>query len=186
MDNGCIISVDYLSNNNYALRKHISLTNIMAKIGRPKVPKREAKSVLLGARFSTKEIKSVERAMTESGRDKSKWLREAVNEKMERQRIDDFIRRLSQDLFAAEPSGFEAKLIKDNQTISTGKFFLDAEPVGLGHYLPTCENNADIHPWRGAKLTLWGINEPLTVKEITKCQSSQCPFYHIWFDVVPE
>jgi len=45
------------------------------KIGRPKVLKRNAKAVLIGARFSPPEAKQVEKAADLSGQDKSKWIR---------------------------------------------------------------------------------------------------------------
>lgn len=45
------------------------------KIGRPKVPKREAKAVLIGARFSPPEARAVENAVQQSSLDKSKWIR---------------------------------------------------------------------------------------------------------------
>ena len=45
------------------------------KMGRPKVPKRAAKAVLIGARFSPPEAKQVEKAANQSGQDKSKWIR---------------------------------------------------------------------------------------------------------------
>lgn len=45
------------------------------KIGRPKVPKREAKAVLIGARFSPPEARAVENAVQKSSLDKSKWIR---------------------------------------------------------------------------------------------------------------
>jgi hypothetical protein len=48
------------------------------KIGRPPVPKQEAKSVLVGAQLSPPEAKEAEKAASSSGLDKSKWLRGAI------------------------------------------------------------------------------------------------------------
>src|SRR5260221_10122873 len=49
------------------------------KIGRPPVPKQEAKSVLVGAQLSPPKAKEAESAATKSGLDKSKWLRGAID-----------------------------------------------------------------------------------------------------------
>jgi hypothetical protein len=48
------------------------------KVGRPPVPKQEAKSVLVGAQLSPPEAKEAEKAASASGLDKSKWLRGAI------------------------------------------------------------------------------------------------------------
>lgn len=47
-------------------------------MGRPKVPKSEAKSVLRGALFAPDEAETVDRTIKESGLDKSKWIREKL------------------------------------------------------------------------------------------------------------
>jgi hypothetical protein len=48
------------------------------KVGRPPVPKRDAKSVLVGAQLSPSEAKGAAKAASSSGLDKSKWLRGAI------------------------------------------------------------------------------------------------------------
>ncbi len=50
------------------------------KVGRPAVPKSEAKTMLRGALFAKDEARNVDRAITESGQDKSKWIREKLIE----------------------------------------------------------------------------------------------------------
>jgi hypothetical protein len=57
----------------------ISLRTITnKKVGRPKVLKSEAKTVLRGALFAPDEAKTIDQAVKASGRDKSKWLRETA------------------------------------------------------------------------------------------------------------
>ena len=51
---------------------------MVKKVGRPPVPKRAAKSVLLGAQLSPSEAKGAAKAASSSGLDKSKWLRGAI------------------------------------------------------------------------------------------------------------
>src|SRR4051812_5045784 len=48
------------------------------KMGRPTVPKTKAKTILRGAMFAPEEIKTIDRAIEDSGKDKSKWLRDAA------------------------------------------------------------------------------------------------------------
>ena len=50
-----------------------------SKVGRPKVPKSKAKTILVGAQLSPAEAQSVENEVARVGRDKSKWLRDTVN-----------------------------------------------------------------------------------------------------------
>jgi hypothetical protein len=50
------------------------------KVGRPKVPKKEAKNVYRGAFFAPDELKAIEQARKASGFDKSKWMRGAINQ----------------------------------------------------------------------------------------------------------
>ena len=45
------------------------------KLGRPKTPKSEAKTVLLGAFVDPQEAKNINRAIAESGQSKSEWIR---------------------------------------------------------------------------------------------------------------
>jgi hypothetical protein len=47
------------------------------KLGRPKTPKSEAKTVLLGALVNPQEAKTINRAIIESGQSKSEWIRSA-------------------------------------------------------------------------------------------------------------
>lgn len=48
------------------------------KMGRPKLPKGEAKGVLIGARFSPEESKQVHDAVREAGQNKSDWVRNTL------------------------------------------------------------------------------------------------------------
>jgi hypothetical protein len=48
------------------------------KIGRPTIPKREAKTEFRGAFFAPDDAKVVDRAIAASGQDKSKWIREKL------------------------------------------------------------------------------------------------------------
>jgi hypothetical protein len=45
------------------------------KRGRPKLAKNKAKGVLVAARFSPEEVKTVERAVARSRKNKSEWVR---------------------------------------------------------------------------------------------------------------
>jgi hypothetical protein len=49
-------------------------------MGRPKLPKDEARKILIGAKFSPPEARSVEQSARESKLDKSKWIRERLLE----------------------------------------------------------------------------------------------------------
>ncbi len=48
------------------------------KMGRPTLPKGEAKGVLIGARFSTDEAKQVEAAANRAKQNKSAWVRDVL------------------------------------------------------------------------------------------------------------
>ena len=49
-------------------------------MGRPKLPRNEARKILIGAKFSPPEARSVEQSARESKLDKSKWIRERLLE----------------------------------------------------------------------------------------------------------
>ena len=49
-----------------------------AKMGRPKTPADQAKTVLLGAKYNPNEAKQIEDASEREKKDKSKWIREAT------------------------------------------------------------------------------------------------------------
>ena len=48
------------------------------KMGRPKLPKGEAKGVLIGARFSADEAKTVDQAAKRVGKVRSEWVRSTL------------------------------------------------------------------------------------------------------------
>ena len=48
------------------------------KMGRPTLPKGEAKGILIGARFSPDESKQVHDAVERSGKTKSEWVRNSL------------------------------------------------------------------------------------------------------------
>jgi len=48
------------------------------KMGRPILPKGQAKGVLIGARFSLDESKRVHDAVKKSGKNKSEWVRDKL------------------------------------------------------------------------------------------------------------
>lgn len=48
------------------------------KMGRPVLPKGQAKGVLIGARFSADEAKEVHKAAKRSGKNKSEWVRNTL------------------------------------------------------------------------------------------------------------
>ena len=52
------------------------------KIGRPRVPKQEAKNVLVGAQLSPPQAKEAEKRAASQGLDKSKWLRGAIENEL--------------------------------------------------------------------------------------------------------
>jgi len=48
------------------------------KIGRPKLPKSQAKGVLFAARVASEEAKTISKAITDSGQRKSDWIRSSL------------------------------------------------------------------------------------------------------------
>ena len=48
------------------------------KMGRPKLPKSEARSIMLSTRVNAEENKAIEKAIKESGADKTAWFRDAL------------------------------------------------------------------------------------------------------------
>lgn len=50
-----------------------------AKVGRPKLPKGEAKAIVLQSRVQEAEKKAYERAAKSEGKDLSTWVREKLN-----------------------------------------------------------------------------------------------------------
>jgi hypothetical protein len=48
------------------------------KVGRPTIPKRDAKTQMRGAFFTPDDARAVDEAIAESGQDKSKWIREKL------------------------------------------------------------------------------------------------------------
>jgi hypothetical protein len=73
--------------NNYNPCQRFSLkTNMTTKRepGRPEVPENKAKTIMRGAMFGPDEVKAVDKAIEQSGQDKSKWIRDAALEKAQR------------------------------------------------------------------------------------------------------
>ena len=157
----------------------------MSKIGRPKVPKIQAKAVLWGARLSPPEAKQAEGWVAASDQDKSKWLRNAIKEKGERQTTKEFIESLCEHLKQDEwPQELEANLSVDGLPPSTGIFSLDSRLAGQAHFRPTGKSSLDKYPLRGATLKVSGRSERLLVTNIQRCMTSSRPAYHIWFEAV--
>jgi hypothetical protein len=154
------------------------------KIGRPKVLKRDAKAVLIGTRLSPPAAKEAEQAIAASSQDKSKWLREAISEKVERQKRQEFIASICKDLQPGEgPKEIGATLTADGLPPSTGIFFFGSETDWPGHYRPTDSYNLSIYPLHRAKLKLSGRSGLLSVTSIQLCLTASPPAYHVWFDV---
>jgi hypothetical protein len=152
------------------------------KIGRPRVLKRDAKAVLIGARFSPQEAREAENFILDSSQDKSKWLREAVKEKIERQKIRDFVESICRDSNHQNwPKEFEATLIADGLPTSTGIFSLGSKTEWPGHYRPNESYNLRIYPLHQAKLIVSGRTEELLVTSVQPCVACSPPSYHIWF-----
>jgi hypothetical protein len=168
------------------LCQHIYLTKTMSnKIGRPKVLKRDAKAVLIGARLSPQEAKEADSAITYSSQDKSKWLRDAIKEKIERQKTAEFISSLCENLKQDEwPDPFKATLSADGLPSSIGEFSLDSKRAGQGHFRPTDGNSLDKYPLHGANLKVSERSERLLVTHIQRCGTASPPAYHIWFDAL--
>jgi len=53
-----------------------------SKIGRPKLPEAESRSIFVSTRLSPEEHKKITEAIRMSGKKKSDWLREALLEKI--------------------------------------------------------------------------------------------------------
>jgi hypothetical protein len=51
---------------------------IKKKLGRPKLPKSEARSIMLSTRVNADENKAIKKAIAVSGEDKTAWLRGAL------------------------------------------------------------------------------------------------------------
>jgi len=155
------------------------------KVGRPPVPKRKSKTVLRGAMFAPEDVKSIDRVISESGQDKSKWFRAAVREKVERHKTKQFIQSLCQDLKQDEwPDPFEATLTADGLPPSIGQLSLDSKLGGQGHFRPIGASSLDKYPSRGATLKVSGRTERLLVTNMHRCPTSSRPAYHIWFEAV--
>jgi hypothetical protein len=58
--------------------QHLFCMTQKKKLGRPKLPKSEARSIMLSTRVNTVENKAIERATSKSGEDKTIWLRNAI------------------------------------------------------------------------------------------------------------
>lgn len=48
------------------------------KMGRPKVPKAQAKAMLFAARFAPDEAKTISKAISDSGQSKTEWIRASL------------------------------------------------------------------------------------------------------------
>jgi hypothetical protein len=48
------------------------------KMGRPKLPKSEARSIMLSTRVNADEYRSINAAIFKSGKDKTIWIRESL------------------------------------------------------------------------------------------------------------
>ena len=51
---------------------------IKKKLGRPKLPKSEARTIMLSTRVNADENKAVQNAISKSGKKKTVWMREAM------------------------------------------------------------------------------------------------------------
>jgi hypothetical protein len=54
------------------------------KMGRPKLPKSEARTIMLSTRVNAVESKAINRAVEASGKDKTVWIRDAIMAALER------------------------------------------------------------------------------------------------------
>jgi hypothetical protein len=135
--------------------------------------------------FAPEEVKSIDRAISESGQDKSKWIRQAVSEKVERQKTKAFIESLCQHLEPDEwPDDLGATVTADDLPPSTGQFLLGSKLAGQGHFRPTDGSTLDKFPSRGAILKVSGRNERLLVTNIQRCLTCSRRSYHLWFEAV--
>jgi hypothetical protein len=48
------------------------------KLGRPKLPKSEARTIMLSTRVNADESKAIAKAISKSGKDKTVWMRDAI------------------------------------------------------------------------------------------------------------
>jgi hypothetical protein len=110
-----------------------SLTKIIntkrTKMGRPKLPKNAARKILLGAKFSPPEARSVEQSARESRLDKSKWIRERL---LEHVRLQELGRRGGAIEYLPEAAALDAagRVIASGSAVlyhasGTGEFFLE-------------------------------------------------------------
>ncbi len=120
-----------------------SLTKIInakhTKMGRPKLPKNAARKILLGAKFSPPEARSVEQSARKSRLDKSKWIRERL---LEHVRLQELGRTGGAIEYLPEAAALNAdgRVLATGSAVlyhasGTGEFFLErnsqSEPGGL-------------------------------------------------------
>lgn len=97
-------------------------------MGRPTTPAHKAKTVLLGAKYDPREAKAINEAISQSGLDKSKWLREASIEKTkEWVKCDKWSAKDLQD----KTVEFEVITILEGNIRGTGKFDVIERGDGL-------------------------------------------------------
>ena len=134
---------------------------MIKKVGRPKVPKQEAKNIFRGAFFAPDEIKAIDRATTDSGFDKSKWMRRAIEH--EARRPQKWMKPTKW-----KPAELDGKLIRfhlkspDRELAGIGKLAVRENPLGemaVDIFIDEC-----MDPNRGVLTRIWLAED--TVKKI--------------------
>ena len=97
-------------------------------MGRPKLPKNEARKILIGAKFSPPEARSVEQSARESKLDKSKWIRERL---LEHGKLHPSGNPAGSIEYLAEATAMD----KENQVVATGSAVL-YHTSGTGEFFP--------------------------------------------------
>jgi hypothetical protein len=97
-------------------------------MGRPKLPKNEARKILIGAKFSPPEARSVEQSARDSNLDKSKWIRERLLEHAK-------LHPLSNPEGSIEYLAEATALDKANRVVATGSAIL-YHTSGTGEFFP--------------------------------------------------
>jgi hypothetical protein len=97
-------------------------------MGRPKLPKNEARKILIGAKFSPPEARSVEQSARESKLDKSKWIRERL---LEHAKSNPLSNPEGSIQYLSEATALDG----ENQVVATGSAIL-YQASGTGEFFP--------------------------------------------------
>ena len=121
-------------------------------MGRPKLPKGEQKSTQIGVRFNASQDQEIDGKVSESGRSKAEWVRDAALDEVDRQqwvkskwKIGELEgKRVEFRIAAAEGGSF----------VGVGKFLVSENPEGLLRIEVVCDIATGPYSWAQHRLPL--------------------------------